>query len=167
MDCIKNNKQGVEILTDYCAGILDPKHCRRNRRPYRAMRGMPRAGGGAAHGVGNAGRLDAAGGVAEFRRPVVRAHRGGADAEPAWRKWLGRVFRPATPYRMWKPAVSLAAAGAVVALALLVLTADRCDGRRPRTTERRGSHEHQRSQIPGQTGGEAPRRSTSNRCSRR
>ena len=25
MDCIKNNKQGVEILTDYCAGSLNPK----------------------------------------------------------------------------------------------------------------------------------------------
>ena len=24
MDCIKNNQQGAEILTDYCAGTLDP-----------------------------------------------------------------------------------------------------------------------------------------------
>src|SRR5208283_1960459 len=37
-------------------------------------------------------------------------------AAPAWRQWLGRLFRPAAPYGIWKPAASLAAAAVVVAL---------------------------------------------------
>lgn len=120
MDCIKNNKRGVEILTDYCAGILDPKiafeidthiaqcaECRRLVEAQRTVWEMLDAWTPLEVSPNFDARLYAR--IAEER------------AEPAWRKWLGRVFRPATPYRIWKPAVSLAAAGAVVALALVVL----------------------------------------------
>jgi hypothetical protein len=44
------------------------------------------------------------------------------QSEPAWRKWARRIFQPALPVPMWKPAVSLAAAAAVLAIALAVRT---------------------------------------------
>ena len=75
MDCIKHNKQGVEILI----GLLRRQHRsggrRRNPGAYPTLRGMPDGSGGAVRGVGDAGRLDSGGGVAGFRRAAVRAHR--------------------------------------------------------------------------------------------
>jgi anti-sigma-K factor RskA len=120
MDCIKNNKQGVEILTDYCAGILNPKvafeidshiqQCAECREMVEAQRTVWEM-------------LDAW--TPPEVSPTFDARLYARIAEertlPVWRQWLDRVFRPATPYQLWKPAVSLAAAGAVAALALLVL----------------------------------------------
>jgi anti-sigma factor RsiW len=119
MDCIKNNKRGVEILTDYCAGILDPQiafeidihiaqcaECRRMVEAQRTVWEMLDAWTPLEVSPNFDARLYAR--IAEER------------AEPAWRRLLDRVLRPATPYSLWKPAVSLAAAGAMVALALVV-----------------------------------------------
>jgi len=120
MDCIKKNKQGVEILTDYCAGILDPaaaaaidthiEQCAQCREMVEAQRVVWEM-------------LDAWTPLEVSRNFDARLYARIAEerAAPAWRQWLGRVFRPATPYGLWKPAVSLAAAGAAVALALVVL----------------------------------------------
>jgi hypothetical protein len=123
MDCIKKSKRGVEILTDYCAGILDPAaaaaidvhivQCAQCRQMVEAQRVVWEM-------------LDAWTPLEVSRNFDARlfARIAGERAQPAWRQWLGRVFRPATPYRLWtpiwKPALSLAAAGAVVALALVV-----------------------------------------------
>jgi anti-sigma factor RsiW len=118
MDCIKNNKQGVEILTDYCAGILDPavavaidshiEQCAACRNMVESQRVVWEM-------------LDVWTPLEVSRNFDARLYARIAEerAEPAWRQWLSRVFRPATPYEWWKPAVSLAAAGAVVALALV------------------------------------------------
>ena len=120
MDCIKNNKQGVEILTGYCAGILDPaaaaaidthiEQCAQCREMVEAQRTVWEM-------------LDAWTPLEVSPNFDARlyARIAAERASPGWRQWLGRVFRPATPYRLWKPAVSLVAAGAVVALALAVL----------------------------------------------
>jgi anti-sigma-K factor RskA len=120
MDCIKNNKQGVEILTDYCAGILDPKvafeidthiaQCADCRELVEAQRTVWEM-------------LDAWTPPEVSRNFDARLYARIAQerALPVWRQWFERVFRPATPYQLWKPAVSLAAAGAVAALALLVV----------------------------------------------
>jgi anti-sigma-K factor RskA len=117
MDCIKDNKQGVEILTDYCAGILDPAvafeidthiaQCAECREMVEAQ-----------HTVWQ--MLDAWTPLEVSPNFDARLYARIADeqAEPAWRQWLRRVFL--SPYRLWKPAVSLAAAGAVVALALVM-----------------------------------------------
>ncbi len=42
------------------------------------------------------------------------------EAEPVWRQWWYRITRPAVPWMAWKPAVSLAAACAVLTLGLTV-----------------------------------------------
>jgi len=120
MDCIKNNKQGVEILTDYCAGSLNPKvafeidthiqrcaECRELVEAQRTVWEMLDAWTPPEVSQNFDTRLYAR--IAEER------------AVPVWRQWLDREVRPATPYQLWKPAVSLAAAGAVVTLALLGL----------------------------------------------
>ncbi len=119
MDCIKNNKQRAEILTDYCAGVLDPAvaleidthtgECAECRDLVEAQRVVWKM-------------LDAWTPLEASRNFDDRlyARIAAEQAEPGWRQWLRRVFLPATPYRLWKPAVSLAAAGAVVGLALIV-----------------------------------------------
>jgi|HubBroStandDraft_4_1064222.scaffolds.fasta_scaffold294772_1 anti-sigma factor RsiW len=124
MDCIKKNRQGVEILTDYCAGILDPAaaaeidvhiaQCADCREMVEAQRIVWEM-------------LDAWNPLEVSRDFDARLYARIAQeqAEPVWRRWLGRVFRPATPYAWWKPAVSLAAAGAVLALALVVGVPDK------------------------------------------
>jgi anti-sigma-K factor RskA len=121
MDCINNNKQCAEILTDYCAGTLDPavafeidthtRQCAECRELVEAQRVVWEM-------------LDAWTPLEVSRNFDTRLYQriAAEQAEPSWRQWLRRVFLPATPYRLWKPAVSLAAAGAVVALALIVRT---------------------------------------------
>ena len=115
MDCIKNNKRGVEILTDYCAGILDPAvaleidthiaQCGECRGMVEAQRSVWEM-------------LDAWTPLEVSPNFDARLYARIAQEQtvPAWRQWLGRLFRPVTPYGIWKPAVSLAAAGLVVAL---------------------------------------------------
>jgi anti-sigma factor RsiW len=44
------------------------------------------------------------------------------NAAPVWRRWALRIFQPAIPVAIWKPAVSLAAACAVLAVGLVVRT---------------------------------------------
>ena len=40
------------------------------------------------------------------------------EAAPVWTRWMRRFFQPAVPVPMWKPAVSLAAACAVLGVGL-------------------------------------------------
>jgi hypothetical protein len=124
MGCIKNNKKGVEILTDYCAGTLDPavafeidthiEQCAECRRMVEAQRVVWEM-------------LDAWTPLEVSRNFDTRlfARIAAEQVEPGWRQWVRRVFLPAAPHRLWKPAVSLAAAGAAVALALVVGLPDR------------------------------------------
>jgi len=42
------------------------------------------------------------------------------ETAPAWRKWLRRITPPVSPASFWKPAVSLAAACAVLTIGLTV-----------------------------------------------
>jgi anti-sigma factor RsiW len=124
MDCIKKNRQGVEILTDYCAGILDPEaaaaidahieQCAECRELVQAQRVVWEM-------------LDAWTPLEVSRNFDARLYARIAEerAQPAWRQWLGRLFRPATPLGLWKPAISLVAAGAVLALALVVGVPDK------------------------------------------
>ena len=43
---------------------------------------------------------------------------------PAWRLWLRRIFHPPVPYPLWKSAIPLVAACAVLAAGLAVRTPD-------------------------------------------
>lgn len=46
------------------------------------------------------------------------------QAAPAWQVWMRRIFSPAVPYAMWKSAVPMAAACAVLAAGLYIRTPD-------------------------------------------
>ncbi len=119
MDCIKNNKQGAEILMDYCAGTADSalaaeidahtKTCAECRMLVEAQRTVWEM-------------LDAWTPVEVSRDFDSRlyARIAGEQTAPAWRRWWSRLVEPATPYGWWKPMVSLAVAGAIVSMALLV-----------------------------------------------
>lgn len=119
MDCIKNNKQGAEILMDYCAGTLDPasaasleahaRQCAECRTTVEAQR--------AVWGV-----LDSWTPVEPSRDFDSRlyARIAGEQAGPVWRRWWSRMVQPATPHPWWKPMVSLGVAGAIVSMALIV-----------------------------------------------
>jgi anti-sigma factor RsiW len=119
MDCIKNNKQSAEILMDYCAGTADPalaaeidahaKTCAECRSLLEAQSAVWEM-------------LDAWTPVEVSRDFDSRlyARIAGEQAGPAWRRWWSRLTAPATPHAWWKPMVSLAVAGAIVSMALLV-----------------------------------------------
>ncbi len=55
----------------------------------------------------------------------------GEQAAPAWRTWLLRILRPPVPYPLWKSAVPLAVACAVLALGLSVRTTDAANAGKP------------------------------------
>jgi anti-sigma factor RsiW len=119
MDCIKNNKRGAEILMDYCAGTADPgaaaeidahtKTCAECRSMVEAQRAVWEM-------------LDAWTPVEVSRDFDSRlyARIAGEQTAPAWRRWWSRLIEPATPHAWWKPMVSLAVAGAIVSMALIV-----------------------------------------------
>jgi anti-sigma factor RsiW len=118
MICIKDNQQGAEILTDYCANKLDPARatelaahvqecaeCRELTEGQRAVWEM----------------LDT-------WKPIevspdfdakLYARIGRERTEPVWLQWSRRIFSPAVPRPFWKPAASLAAVAAVLLLAVL------------------------------------------------
>jgi hypothetical protein len=118
MDCIKNNKQGAEILTDYCAGTADPrvaaeidahtKVCAECRAMVEAQCAVWEM-------------LDAWTPAEVSRDFDARLYARIASEQngPAWRRWWSRLFQPATPYAWWKPMVSLGAAAAIVSMALI------------------------------------------------
>ena len=124
MDCIKNNQQGVEILTDYCAGAADPAVAAEISAHIQTCAEC-KALVDAQHTVW--GMLDAWAPVEVSRDFDSRLYARIADdqAGPAWRRWWSRLTQPATPYAWWKPAVSMAIAGAIVSVALLTRLPER------------------------------------------
>jgi hypothetical protein len=124
MDCLKNTREGAEILMDYCARKLDSERvaeidghiadCAECRGVVVAQRELWET-------------LDqwSAPAVSSNFDAKLYARIASESSEPGWRKWMRRVFQPAAPVAFWKPVVSLAAACAVLTLALVVHTPDR------------------------------------------
>lgn len=119
MVCLKQSKEGAEILLDYCARVLDPA-CRaevdRHLEFCAECRSMVET------------QTELWETLDQWRAPVVSSDFDARlytriakeEAAPVWKKWTRRIFEPATPVGMWKPVVSLAAACAVLAIALTV-----------------------------------------------
>jgi hypothetical protein len=126
MNCPTKRNEDAEILLDYCAQTLSPvqkaefeihlKQCADCSRIVDAQNEVW-------------GSLDA------WTPPPVSAN---FDARlyariaqeqvaPAWQTWLRRVFQPPVPYSLWKSAVPLGAACAVLALGLALRTPDAMD----------------------------------------
>ncbi len=119
MDCIKNHKQGAEILMDYCAGTLDPGKAAQMETHTRQCPDC-RALVEAQNAVWES--LDAWTPVEVSRDFDSRLYARIASEQsgPSWLRWWRRLSQPATPYAWWKPMVSMAVAGAIVSMALIV-----------------------------------------------
>jgi len=123
MNCPTKKNEDAEILLDYCAQTLSPlqtaefeihlKQCADCSRLVEAQKEVW-------------GALDA-----WTPHPVsvnfdarLYARIAQEQAAPGWQLWLRRIFQPALPYPLWKPAVPLIAACALLAVGLSVRTPD-------------------------------------------
>src|ERR1700689_1574894 len=123
MICIKDNQQGAEILTDYCAGRLDParasefgthlQECAECRKLTEAQTEVWEMLDVALKPIEVSPDFDT-----RLYARIAQERR-----EPAWRRgWregTSQIFRPAAPRPLWKPVASLAAVAAVVFLAVM------------------------------------------------
>jgi len=125
MMCDTNNKN-KNVLIDYCSGALNEAQareveqhiaiCGECRRTVEAQNELWRA-------------LD------QFAPPQVSvrfnaglyARIAEEDCAPLWKRWMRRVFEPAVPVAIWKPAVSLAAVCAVLTFGLMVRIPNRAE----------------------------------------
>jgi anti-sigma factor RsiW len=117
MECVTKMKDGADVLIDYASGALNAgraaefeQHiagCPACRDLVEAQRGLWRT-------------LDAwpAPEVSPQFDARLYARIAQEDALPAWKQWVRRIFQPAVPMATWKPAVSLAAACAILTVAL-------------------------------------------------
>jgi anti-sigma factor RsiW len=125
MNCPTQRNEDAEILLDYCAQTLSPPQTEEFEIHLKQC--------------AECSRLVAAQtevwGALEVWTPVpvssdfdarlhARIAAEEAQAVPAWRLWLRRIFQPPIPYPLWKSAVPLAAACAVVVAVLSVRMPD-------------------------------------------
>jgi anti-sigma factor RsiW len=123
MNCPTKRNEDAEILLDYCAQTLSPmqtaefedhlKQCADCFRLVEAQKevwGALEAWTPAPVSINFDARL--------YARIAAE------QAAPAWQLWLRRVFQPALPYPLWKSAVPLIAACALLAVGLTVRTPD-------------------------------------------
>lgn len=119
MNCPTKRNEDAEILLDYCAQTLSPmqtaefeihlKQCADCSRLVEAQKevwGALEAWTPHPVSINFDARLYAR--IAE------------EQAAPAWQNWLRRIFQPAIPYPLWKSAVPLIAACALLAVGLSV-----------------------------------------------
>jgi anti-sigma factor RsiW len=121
MECVTKAKDGAEVLVEYCSGALSEVRAREMeqhiadcsgcRQLVESQRELWRT-------------LDAwaAPEVSENFDARLYARIAQEQSAPPWKQWVRRIFEPAVPVAMWKPAVSLAAACAVLAVGLVVRT---------------------------------------------
>jgi len=119
MNCPSKGKESAEILLDYCAQTLDPiraaefeKHiesCDECRRTVAAQHGLWQT----------LDQWKPAAVPGDFDARLFARIAREAEA-PRWRQWWLSIVHPPVPIALWKPAVSLALAGAVLAVGLLV-----------------------------------------------
>jgi anti-sigma factor RsiW len=119
MNCPTKRNEDAEILLDYCARRLSPlqtaefevhlKQCSDCSRLVNAQQEVW-------------GALEAwtPGPVSVNFDARLYARIAEEQAAPTWQLWLRRMFQPAIPYPLWKSAVPLIAACALLAVGLTV-----------------------------------------------
>lgn len=127
--CIRNDPRGQQLLTGYCAGTLDPavaagienhiRECAPCRELVEAQRSVW-------------DMLDAwkpsevsADFDARLYARIAEEQAVPAWQQPLWKRWIGRIVRPAVPYAWWKPVASVGLAAGIVSVALMLHPADR------------------------------------------
>src|ERR1700722_15815065 len=126
MNCPTKRNEDAEILLDYCAQTLSPlqtaefeihlKQCADCSKLVDAQKEVW-------------GALDAWTPPAVSVNFDARLYARIAEEQtvPAWQSWLRRIFQPPVPYPLWKSAVPLIAACAVLAAGLAVRMPDALD----------------------------------------
>jgi len=130
MDCLLNARDGAETLIDYCAGTLDAARaaaleqhalsCGECRRMLEAQRAVWTSLDELPASSFDATRFDQ-----QLYARIARE-----DASPWWLRAWRNLSQPAMPWNSWKPAVSLAAACAVLTVGFLVRLPEGADGSR-------------------------------------
>jgi hypothetical protein len=123
MNCPTKRNEDAEILLDYCAHTSSPlqtaefevhlKQCADCSRLVEAQKEV----------WGTLEEWTPAPVSVNFDARLY-ARIAAEEAAPAWRLWLRRIFQPALPYPLWKSAVPLIAACALLAVGLTVRTPD-------------------------------------------
>jgi anti-sigma factor RsiW len=120
MICPKElGKEGAEILVDYCAQTLDPARAVEFERHMEICGDCRRLVQAQSDVWETLDQWTPEPVSADFDARVY-ARIAQEQAAPAWRQWWWRISRPVSPFAAWKPAVSLAAACAVLAVAFVV-----------------------------------------------
>jgi len=110
MLCLKDTKEGAELLLDFCAGSLEAARSAELERHIESCATCREIV------VAQRAVWDALG---QWKAPAVspdfnsRMYARVSGEASGWRKWLPGVFQPAVPYSIWKSA-ALAAACAVL-----------------------------------------------------
>lgn len=130
MNCPTKRNEDAEILLDYCAQTLSPEQsaefeihlqqCADCSRLVEAQREV--------WGSLDAWTPEPVSGDFDAR---LYARIAREQAAPAWLTWLRRIFHPPVPYPLWKSAVPLAAACAVLAAGLAVRMPDATTAAQP------------------------------------
>lgn len=123
MNCPTQKNEDAEILLDYCAQTLSPEKAAEFEIHLEQCEGCSKVVKAQAEVWG---ALDA-----WTPHPVslnfdarLYARIAEEQAKPAWQTWLSRIFQPPVPVALWKSAVPLAAACAVLAAGLALHTTD-------------------------------------------
>lgn len=121
MGCSLNKKRGEEILMDYCAHTLDPAQAAGFERHMESCADCRRVVEAQNEVWQLLGRIRPAPVPADFDARLY-ARIAQETAKPSWQRWLARMFQPAVPVAIWKPAVPILAACALLAVGFLVRT---------------------------------------------
>jgi anti-sigma factor RsiW len=136
MNCQKSSRER-EVFLDYCAGSLEAARAaefERHLAGCNACTAMVAAQREVWNALDRWGHAEAPEVSRDFDARLY-ARIAQEEAVPAWRKWLRR-FMPAAPGTGWKPAGSMAAACAVVAIAVVsIQRVDLLTARAPRAVQ--------------------------------
>jgi anti-sigma factor RsiW len=117
MNCPTKRNEDTEILLDYCAQTLSPEKTAEFEIHLRQCADCSRLVA-AQNEVWVAMESWKAPPVSSNFDARLYARIAQEQAAPAWQAWLRRIFQPPVPISMWKSAVPLAAACAVLAAGL-------------------------------------------------
>ena len=123
MNCPTKRNEDAEILLDYCAQALTPEQTAAFEIHLQQCADCSRL---------VEAQKEVWGALEAWTPPPVSsnfdarlyARIATEQSAPAWQVWLRRVFQPPVPYPLWKSAIPLVAACAVLAAGLAVRTPD-------------------------------------------
>lgn len=121
MVCSLQNKKGEQILLDYCAHTLEPAQAIEFEKHMESCADCRRVVEAQSEVWQLLDRWRPAPLPADFDARLY-ARIAQEAATPVWRQWLRRMFQPAVPVSIWKPAVPIAAACALLVFGFLVRT---------------------------------------------